>query len=303
MAVKRKTVLIVVGLIAALGVLVAWGLIYPGFQPELASSEPKSAAPLPPQSPPPAGPDAQAPPSTSVDSPALPPADPVGPTHADGRQGKSSRPWFAPDASPDLRGPPSAEPEQSAQAPMFPWPPPEASASYVLPAAVFAKANTLGDVADEILAALTSQGYVEHSYFATPHGVALVTRLERINTDGTRAAPRWLSGFNPPGLIDFLRGLFFVEPGNYRVIVFIIENDAFQQSGAQVSEDDAKAWLRTGLNVLPQQLAQEKFYGNCTALIYEFMSTGDRVKLVDSELSGLDHLKLAGLQSLLGTAH
>jgi hypothetical protein len=187
---------------------------------------------------------------------------------------------------------------------MFPWPPPAASATYVLPHSVFPKADALGDVAGAILTALTAQGYVEHSFFATPNGIALVTRLERINANGTRADPRWASiSKAATNLVDFLSGLFFVAPGHYRVIVFIIQNGAFSQSGAEVSEGDARAWLRTGLNTLPEEVARQKFFGDCTALIYEFMSTGDRVRLVDSDLSGFDHLKLAGLDALLGSVH
>jgi hypothetical protein len=284
MAVIRKSALIIFCLVFAVGILVAGGIIYFEFRRDLKSDINVGSEARLPQSPPPAS--------------ALPPPNPLDDAEAAQQQAQASAQARA-SAEAEAK---AEEAKAGTQAPMFSWPPPEASASYVLPRAAFAKADTLGDVAAQILAALASQGYVEHSYFATPHGVALVTRLERINADGTRAAPRWPSAFSPTSLIDLLRGLFFVAPGNYRVIVFIIENQAFQQSAAQVSEDDAKAWLRTGLNTLPQELAQKQFLGDCTALIYEFMSTGDRVKLVDSELSGLDHLKLAGLQSLLATA-
>ncbi len=223
--------------------------------------------------------------------PTLPPPEGVG----GGGQAERAPPQ---EAAP----PPTPEPPQTAT-PLFPWPPPEASATYVLPHKVLAGADTLGDAANAILAALTAQGYVEHSFFATPNGIALVTRLERINDNGTRADPRWPSRLEgAANLIDYLKGLFFVAAGHYRLIVFIIQNDAFQQSGAQVSEKDAKAWLRLGLNTLPAELARQKFFGDCTALIYKFMSTGARVRLVDCELTGFDHLKLAGLQSLLGSA-
>ncbi len=105
---------------------------------------------------------------------------------------------------------PQARPAEPAQAdggahyemaplPEFPWPPPAASASYVLPDKLLASYHTVGDVVGAILGALERSGYVERSFFRTEAGgVALVTRLERINDDGTPYSEtgRWPGG--PP---------------------------------------------------------------------------------------------------------
>jgi hypothetical protein len=47
--------------------------------------------------------------------------------------------------------------------PEFPWPPPAASASYVLPGRLLESYRTFGDVTEAILAALEQNGYVERS--------------------------------------------------------------------------------------------------------------------------------------------
>jgi tetratricopeptide (TPR) repeat protein len=193
--------------------------------------------------------------------------------------------------------------------PSFPWPPPASSASYVFPPKVFAQLSTVGEVTSVILSALELSGYVERSFFQTgPGGVALVTRLERISGDGTPAATsdRWPLGFkvNPSDLAGFLRGLFYVMPGHYRVIVFILQDIPFTQSSTPVSGDDAKAWLREGANMLPRDIANRSFQsGTCTALIYEFESDGAAAKLVESSVTGKQHLEKAGLLAALGNVN
>src|SRR5262249_59196269 len=104
--------------------------------------------------------------------------------------------------------------------PQFPWRPPAASATYVLPEPLFERGRTTGQVVTAIITALERNGYVERSFFTTPaDGVVLVTRLERINEDGSSAADaeRWPAvggaGSSSTGLAQFLRGLFYVDPG------------------------------------------------------------------------------------------
>jgi hypothetical protein len=184
--------------------------------------------------------------------------------------------------------------------PEFPWPPPAASASYVLPRVLFEKDATVGQVADAIVSALERKGYVERSFFRTgAGGVALVTRLERINDDGSSFADaeRWpAETLRSSTLASFLRGLFFVDPGRYRIIVFILQDLPFSQSPDRVTGDDARAWLRAGANVLPREVADSLFGdGQCTALVYEFASDGTAVRMVESRLTGKEHLERAGL--------
>lgn len=196
------------------------------------------------------------------------------------------------------------------EVPTFPWPPPAASASYVLPDHLLKNYSTLGDVSGAIISALEHNGYVERSFFQTEAGgVALVTRLERINDDGTPVgeSERWptskqdfASGID---LVLFLQGLFFVDPGHYRVIVFILQDLPFSQSAATITAAEARAWLRSGANVLPPALAERPFSGgHCTVLIYEFASDGTTVHLVESHLTGKQHLETTGLLAGLESA-
>lgn len=209
---------------------------------------------------------------------------------------KTQPPRSAPTPAPT---PPPPVP-QMALLPEFPWPPPAASASYVLPRVLFEKDATVGQVAGAIVSALERKGYVERSFFRTgAGGVALVTRLERINDDGSSVADaeRWpAETLRSSTLASFLRGLFFVDPGRYRIIVFILQDLPFSQSPDRVTGDDARAWLRAGANVLPREVADSLFGdGQCTALVYEFASDGTAVRVVESRLTGKEHLEKAGL--------
>jgi hypothetical protein len=186
--------------------------------------------------------------------------------------------------------------------PSFPWPPPASSARYVFPQETFSSYSTVGDVSTAILKALEHSGYVERSFFRTePGGVVLVTRLEKIGGDGTPAPEqdRWPAGFEntPVGFIDFVRGLFYVKAGHYRVIAFVLQEKAFTQSEQKATGKDAETWLAEGAFKLPAWLANRPFGkdSTCTALIYEFASDGAAVKSVVSSLTGKQHLQKAGV--------
>jgi hypothetical protein len=95
--------------------------------------------------------------------------------------------------------------------------------------------------------------------------------------------------------------LFYVDPGRYRVIVFILQDAPFSQDLKQpVTGQQARAWLRTGANVLPRELADRGYRGDCTVLVYEFASDGTAVRVVESRLTGLQHLEKSGVLATLG---
>jgi hypothetical protein len=231
----------------------------------------------------------------------VPPPPPAQPTPAP--------PTSAPTpTAPPASGAPGGAPSRAETIPQFPWPPPAASATYVLPENVFERGRTTGQVVMTIIAALERRGYVERSFFTTPaDGVVLVTRLERINEDGSSAADlqRWPAvgeaARSSVGFAQFLRGLFYVDPGRYRVIVFILQDAPFRQSPEQqITGQQARAWLRTGANVLPRELADRGYRGDCTVLVYEFASDGTAVRVVESRLTGLQHLEKSGVLATLG---
>ncbi len=193
--------------------------------------------------------------------------------------------------------------------PDFPWPPPAPSTTYELPRDLFQKSVALGDVSNAILSALERSGYVERSFFRTRvDGVALVTRLERMNPDGTPAPEnnRWPIGLGSDAfdLVKYLRGLFFVEEGYYRIIVFIMQDQPFVTSDQKIEAESALKWLKTGANALPGEVAARSFKdGKVTALVYEFASDGKSVRIVESAMTGKQHLERAGLLASLGRAN
>jgi len=213
--------------------------------------------------------------------------------------------------APPASGAPGGAPARAETIPQFPWPPPAASATYVLPETVFERGRTTGQVVTTIIAALERKGYVERSFFTTPvDGVVLVTRLERINEDGSSAADlqRWPAvgeaARSSIGFAQFLHGLFYVDPGRYRVIAFILQDAPFRQNPEQqVTGQQARAWLRTGANVLPRELAERGYRGDCTVLVYEFASDGTAVRVVESRLTGLQHLEKSGVLATLGRSN
>jgi hypothetical protein len=198
----------------------------------------------------------------------------------------------------------------SSKVPEFPWPPPKASAMETLPSAFFHKVKgnniiKIADVDSKINAALESCGYYERSYYAVPDGFALVTRLERINPDGTPKPQeeRWsvevgpLRGFS---LDAYVQALFTSNPGLFRIIVFIVTPHAFSQTDTSIERTQAIAWLYQGLNKLPSEIANQLYTQNhsCTVLIYEFEKTLEQRfarALVPGRLAGRTPLRKSAI--------
>jgi hypothetical protein len=101
--------------------------------------------------------------------------------------------------------------------------------------------------------------------------------------------------------VDFVRGLFFAKPGHYRVIVFILQEESFAVSKETVTGETALGWVHGGMNKLPPLVARLAFGkdSTCTALIYEYASDGSAVRVIQSSLTGQQHLEKAGLLASL----
>lgn len=197
--------------------------------------------------------------------------------------------------------------------PAFPWPPPKASGTRDLPLAWLVDASataTLADLDARLTSALDRLGYGERSYFGVPGGYALVTRLERIEDDGTpRAGPeRWAlddARSTSFSLRDYLRALLLARPGHFRVFVFAVTPRAFAATGAAVGASEALAWIGAGFVRLPDAvgaipLASAPFH--CTVLIYEFerAAEADPAKVVvPGHVEARQHLVRAGLWGAL----
>lgn len=201
------------------------------------------------------------------------------------------------------------------QLPEFPMPPPEPSAAYTLPRQQLGTIPTLGALDGRLRQALDAAGYSEPSYFAVRNGFALVSQMERITPDGASwpdPAKRWDVGPasllpQDTGFIELLlqamRPGTSVDPGRYRVVVFLVTSEEVVGSGKPPSPDEAKAWLREGGLRLPPQLASKAFTPEqgVYALIYDFKrpTVGARMELLrPSPLPARVHLRKAKLLPL-----
>lgn len=166
--------------------------------------------------------------------------------------------------------------------PRFPWPPPRASGMEVLPTVLLRDKATLGDVASALDVALVTVGRHEVRYYAVPNGFAMVTRLEAIDEDGNSI------GDVDRDRVDFMtyiRNLFWVPPGYYRMVVFVVTDQLFESTGAALDRAQANALLNRGFNALPPELSGRLYSDEyrTTALIYEFRK--DRQREVAQVLS------------------
>lgn len=198
----------------------------------------------------------------------------------------------------------------------FPWPPPIASAKISLPKELFKSCNTFGDVQSKLKNALEANGYEDIVYMAIIeegshlrklNGFATVTKMEQINKDGTskREKHRWSSKVSNDihSISSYIQSLFFIRPGYFRVIVFVVVDEQLNPVH-EASRDDAMEWLRRGSPVLEPELASSKFTKNheVISLIYEYrINRNDPGALLSmpSELSGKKHLEKAKILKAL----
>jgi len=176
----------------------------------------------------------------------------------------------------------------------------------MLPAALLTPptAATLAALDARLGTALDAAGYGVRKYHPVPGGYAVVTRLERFSDDGKPAAgtQRWPNDDNEGGfsLASLIAGLFNATAGHYRVIVFVVRDEAFQTSEKEASKDEANAWLAGGFNQLPDNIAALPWTGKtrCTALVYEFRKPpggGAETEAPPGFLPADSHLRATGL--------
>ena len=211
-------------------------------------------------------------------------------------------------AGPPLDGPPTDQPGGDIVS--FPWPPPAPTTQTVLNRALLTRnAATLGDVAERLTTALDGLGYSEHKFYGAPGGFALATRLEQIEFDGTpkAGALRWSAELPPREIFSlgsFLDALFSAPEGHYRVIVFVVNDQPFTTTARAVSQEEARAWLRGGLNALPESIASVplKNAHAGTALIYQFRKVGQARPAVadpDGAQPAVQQLERSGILTAL----
>lgn len=188
--------------------------------------------------------------------------------------------------------------------PSFPWPPPRPSAEALVPDQFLRNAVServyLRDIDMRISSALEKAGYFQKSYFLVLNGFALVTHLEQINEDGTPklGSQRWIAEVGPLrefSLAAYLRALFTSNAGYFRVIVFIVTNQPFNQTGVPIGRDQALAWIDKGSSILPSEIGASVYTAEhyCKALIYEFEKSPyeQEAEQISLGLQGREHLQ------------
>lgn len=180
---------------------------------------------------------------------------------------------------------------------IFPVPYPVPSAVYVLNATSISSVRYFSQVDSILKAGLDKCSYDERSYYYIPHGFALVTQMEQINSAGSSLDPpdRWDSrianNINNPW--DYIKALFTTSKGYYRVLVFLFTDINLRSNNDFASESDAKKWLNNGFSDLPNELKNTTFTNKyrCTLLVYHYeKQPGSEAKmLTPSDLSGKKH--------------
>ncbi|MGM0409030.1 MAG: carboxypeptidase-like regulatory domain-containing protein [Bacteroidota bacterium] len=193
--------------------------------------------------------------------------------------------------------------EEITPIPQFELPPPKASSRYVFEKSRFKKYKKLKDIDEVISGALSANGYSEKSYFSVPNGFALVTRIEKINEDGTSVEPpdRWnVDELNFKfSISNYLKALFLGTKGYYRVIVFVVTDKSFSTSNKEISKKEAYAWLNQGNLTLPEYIGNMKFTRRhqIVSLVYEFSKkeSAEPIFSDPSKLTGENHLIKANI--------
>ncbi len=181
---------------------------------------------------------------------------------------------------------------------------PRPSVQMRLPREIFGDTNALSDVSKKLENALDKASYWEFSFYEVTNGFALVTRLERINPDGTHVPEG--QRFELPShkvelaLADYIKSLFFAPSGHYRFIVFVVTDQAFSASGDPLDEQGAVGLLHGGASALTTEIRKKDFSAqhNVHALVYEFQkkSKQETAEFVQpGRISPNLHLTNAGL--------
>ncbi len=132
--------------------------------------------------------------------------------------------------------------------------------------------DELEPILDHILAA---QGYHKNRYFPIKNGFGLMTSIEQIYNDGTsKPVPeRWNHNVKFSNNGNGFWGSFSKSRnGRFRMFVFIITDEMYQESEQELGFEEAKEWLMNGLNGLPASSYEKPITSRhyCDVLVYEF---------------------------------
>lgn len=192
--------------------------------------------------------------------------------------------------------------------PKFPFPPPRASAFKLIPRSYLVSDNTtpLSKILDnELIPALETAGYEYSFYRIKDSGLAVVTRLEKMNENGTSAQgeERYSTQQNRQhafNIRDYFTSLFFARPGYYRLIVFMLCPYTVTQTNHGITKSTADTIFSNGADRPEEEILQYAFSQRyqCTVLIYQFIKPNqvDSAKEFDpSALTCQQHLEKSNI--------
>ena len=174
--------------------------------------------------------------------------------------------------------------QQQDDEPMFLWPPPKPSVYTEIPLSALTEDSVnlenLDDLNSLIRDALERGEYYDTGYYGIPEqpdGFVLVTRLEKIEVDGSPVAlsERWVTEVDQQvdfNLSRYLKSLFVADEGFYRVIAFVVTSQDITSWGETVSAKVFEKMISEANPSLMNSTAKQSVTDTHTiyALIYEF---------------------------------
>jgi len=162
--------------------------------------------------------------------------------------------------------------------------------------------QTLGELSDNLATALAHAGYTDYAIYPFQDGFAAITRFEQRDSKGNPSADRWpqidQTALSLSSIFswDYLRSLFLGKYGVFRFFIFTLTSESPGFSGKQATQAEAKQWLMTGPEKLPNDVRQVTvpYPFLFSAMVYEFSASSDKTSFVEQS-------KLTGLTELLGS--
>ncbi|MCB0532529.1 MAG: hypothetical protein KDD14_10060 [Saprospiraceae bacterium] len=187
----------------------------------------------------------------------------------------------------------------------FPFPPPPCFQHLTLPANIFTRCSTFGQVAQNISKALATKKY-PFRFMSVPDGFAVVTQIEQYRSDGSvllgeNRFKELPVQENFALTFSYLKSLVFPRKAYLRIFVFVVSSQNFNSKGERISKDAAREWFNEGVTRLPKIIADDSFSADHTVemLVYEFeVPEADHQpeQHCPCHLSAAEHLKKSGLK-------
>lgn len=182
----------------------------------------------------------------------------------------------------------------------FPFPPPDCYQAIEIGLTPFSDCRTLGEVSKKMSQTLLKGGY-PYRYLSLSDGFAVVTQLEQYQEDGSilpDSKLRWQElpkGENFAWSMDYFKTLIFPRKAYLRLFAILVTKRSYPSTATKISKDEAKAWVRKGLNRLPKTIGDQKCSGySVDVLVYEFEVPQTNFKPTQHcpcHLSARDHLQ------------